>query len=43
MDFLAQIGYFGHPNPWGCSLYGLILLVGTVWTAFHMKKPNKDD
>jgi hypothetical protein len=43
MDFLPQIGYFGPVNPWGCSLYGLILLVSTVFVALNMKKPHKDD
>jgi hypothetical protein len=43
MDFLAQIGYFGQVNPWGCSLYGLILLLGTVFVALNMNKPDKDD
>jgi hypothetical protein len=43
MDFLAQKGYFGQVNPWDCSLYGLILLVGSIFVALHMNKPDKDN
>ena len=39
---MAQIGYFGDPNPWGCCLYGLLLLTTTVWLALNMKKPEKE-
>ncbi len=42
MEFMAQIGYFGDPNPWGCGLYGLVLMVATVWLAFTTKKPEKE-
>ncbi len=43
MEFMAQIGYFGEPNLWGCTLYGLLLMVASVWLAIHTKKPNKED
>jgi len=43
MDFLAQIGYFGPSNPWGCSLYGLLLMVACVLLAFNTEKPRKED
>jgi hypothetical protein len=43
MEFMAQIGYFGQANPWGCSLYGLLLMVATVWLALNTKKPEKED
>jgi hypothetical protein len=43
MEFLAQIGYFGPMNLWGCSLYGLLLMVASVWLAIHTKKPEKED
>jgi hypothetical protein len=37
------MGYFGHGNLQICSIYGIVLLVVSVWVAFHMKKPKKDD
>jgi hypothetical protein len=43
MDFLAQIGYFGPVDLSGCSLYGLLLMVMSVWLAINTKKPTKDD
>jgi hypothetical protein len=43
MEFLAQIGYFGEPNLQACSLYGLIMMIGCVFMAFTVKKPNKND
>ncbi len=43
MEFMAQIGYFGQLSTWGCSLYGLLLMVASVWLAIHTKKPEKDD
>jgi hypothetical protein len=43
MDFLAQIGYFGEPNLQACTLYGLVLMVVSVWLAINTKKPEKDD
>jgi hypothetical protein len=42
MEFMAQIGYFGDPNPWGCCLYGLLLMTTTVWLALNTKKPEKE-
>jgi hypothetical protein len=42
MEFMAQIGYFGDPNPWGCSFYGLLLMLTTVWLALNTTKPEKD-
>ncbi len=41
MEFLAQTGYFGQVDPWACSLYGLILMVVSVWLAFNVEKPKK--
>jgi hypothetical protein len=43
MEFMAQIGYFGEPNLYACSLYGLVLMVVSVWMAINAKKPAKDD
>jgi|GEM_PF-2589490 len=43
MEFLAQIGYFGEPNLQACSLYGLVLMVVSVWLAINAHKPRKDD
>ena len=43
MEFMAQIGYFGEPNLQACSLYGLVLMVVSVWLAINTKKPEKDD
>jgi hypothetical protein len=43
MEFMAQIGYFGEPNSYACSLYGLVLMVVSVWMAIHAKKPTKED
>jgi hypothetical protein len=42
MEFLAEIGYFGPADPWGCTLYGLLLMVASVWLAIHAKKPTKE-
>ncbi|MHB9073307.1 MAG: hypothetical protein ACYC6G_07270 [Desulfobaccales bacterium] len=42
MEFLAQIGYFGPADPGGCTLYGLLLMVASVWLAIHTKKPRKE-
>jgi len=41
MDFLAQIGYFGEPNLQACSLYGLVLMVVSVWLAIIRKSLKK--
>jgi hypothetical protein len=43
MEFMAQIGYFGEPNLYACSLYGLVLMVVSVWMAINAKKPVKED
>ena len=43
MEFLAQIGYFGEPNRQACSLYGLVLMVVSVWLAINTQKPEKED
>lgn len=43
MDFLAQIGYFGETNLQACTLYGLLLMVTSVWLAINTRKPKKDD
>jgi hypothetical protein len=43
MEFLAQIGYFGEPNLPGCTLYGLLLMVVSVWLAINTHKPEKED
>jgi hypothetical protein len=43
MEFLAQIGYFGEPNLQACSLYGLVLMVVSVFMAVIVEKPKKDD
>ena len=43
MEFMAQIGYFGEPNLQACTLYGLVLMVVSVWMAIHAKKPVKED
>jgi hypothetical protein len=43
MEFMAQIGYFGQVNPWGCSLYDLSLMVASVWLALNTKKPEKEN
>ena len=43
MEFMAQNGYFGQLSPWGCSLYGLLLMVASVWLAINTKKPEKED
>jgi hypothetical protein len=43
MDILAQYGNFGQLSPWGCSLYGLLLMVASVWLAIHTKKPEKEE
>ena len=43
MEFLAQTGYFGQLDPWACSLYGLLLMVASVWLAFNTEKPTKED
>jgi hypothetical protein len=42
MEFLAEIGYFGPVNLTGCTLYGLLLMVASVWLAIHTKKPTKE-
>jgi hypothetical protein len=41
MEFMAQIGYFGEPNMYYCSLYGLVLMVLSVWMALNTTKPIK--
>jgi len=43
MEMLAQIGYFGNAGPEFCSLYGLVMLLVTVWTALNLERPNKKD
>lgn len=43
MDMLAQFGYLGQLDPWGCTLYGLILLTMSVGLAFNLSKPEKVD
>jgi hypothetical protein len=43
MEFMAQIGYFGEPNLHACSLYGLVLMVVSVWMALNTTKPTKAD
>jgi hypothetical protein len=43
MEFMAQIGYFGEPNLQACTLYGLVLMVVSVWLAINTHKPEKED
>ena len=43
MDMLAQFGTLGNVGPQVYSLYGLVMLVVTVWTALNMKPPDKED
>ena len=43
MDMLAQFGTFNGLTPEACSLYGLLMMLATVWVAFHMKRPEKQD
>lgn len=41
MEMLTQFGYFSNISPTASYLYGLILLVVSVWTAFNVEKPEK--
>ena len=41
MEFMAQIGYFGDPNPWGCCLYGLLLMADNRLAGPQYEKTGK--
>ncbi|MEW6659818.1 MAG: hypothetical protein AB1424_14260 [Thermodesulfobacteriota bacterium] len=43
MDMLAQFGYLNGLTPEFCSLYGLIMLLVTVYTALNLERPKKQD
>ena len=43
MEMLSQFGYFTYYDPWGCTLYGLILLTMSVGLAFNLTKPEKPE
>ncbi len=43
MEFMAQIGYFGTPDPWACCLQGFISLMMIGWLGLNLKKPKKSD
>jgi len=43
MEFLAEIGYFGPVNLTGCTFYGLLLMVMSVWLAINTKKPKREE
>jgi hypothetical protein len=43
MEMLAQFGYFGQASPWACSLYGLVMMVMSVWLALNLEKPRQED
>jgi hypothetical protein len=43
MDMLAQFGFYSNLTPDACSLYGLIMLVMSVWLALNLKQPKKED
>ena len=42
MEFLAQIGYFGDPNP-RAALCTVCSDGASVWLALNTKKPEKED
>ncbi|MDD2902967.1 MAG: hypothetical protein PHU44_11105 [Syntrophales bacterium] len=43
MEILAQFGNLGSGGTAACSLYGLVMLLVTVWTALNLERPNKED
>lgn len=43
MDMLIQFGSFNGLTPEACSLYGLLMMLVSVWLAFNTKRPEKQD
>ena len=43
MEILAQYGNLGNAGTAACSLYGLVMLLVTVWMALNLKRPEKED
>jgi len=43
MEMLAQFGNLGNAGPAACSLYGLVMLLVTVWMALNLERPKKED
>ena len=43
MEILAQYGNLGSGGTAACSLYGLVMLLVTVWTALNLEAPDKQE
>ncbi len=43
MENLAQLGFFSGVTPEACYLYGLVMMLVSVWLAFNLKRPEKQD
>jgi hypothetical protein len=43
MDMFIQFGSFNGLPPEACSLYGLLMLLASVWVVFNLKAPEKHD
>jgi len=43
MDMLAQFGFYGNLSPDSCCLYGMVMLLMSVWLALNLERPEKQD
>ena len=43
MEMLAQFGTIPNASPEFYSLYGLVLMLVSVWVVFNMRHPERQD
>jgi hypothetical protein len=43
MEMLTEFGYFGNLSPTACYLYGLVMMLVSVWLALNLERPEKQD